>query len=131
MKKTNIWAYIGLINIILGAVFIILGAAAPGFEHKTFDYWIIVPLAIGFATQVLFFFVNWKLLPLLSAICYAGAFGLTFYHAAPIVMDIINQINFLDGNWTTVIIQSILISLICLIAVIIAFVYEPQKEERI
>ena len=131
MKKTNLWAYIGLINIVLGAAFSILGAAAPGFEHKTFDYRIIVPLALGMATQILLFFLNWKLLPLLSAFCYACAFGLTFYHAAPIMMDIINRINVLDGNWTTVIIQSILIVAICVIAVIIAFVYEPRKEQRV
>lgn len=128
MKKTNIWAYIGLINIVLGAAFIIWGAAAPGFEHKTFDYRIVIPLALGMVMQVLLFFTGWKITPLLASVCYAGAFGLTVYNAAPIVMDMINRINFLDGNWTTVRIQLALILLILAVSVIIAFVYIGKKE---
>ena len=131
MKKSNTWAYIGLINIVLGAAFIIWGAAAPGFEHKTFDYRIVIPLALGMAMQVVLLFSGWKIAPLLASVFYAAAFGLTVYHAAPIVMDMINRINFLDGNWTTVQIQLTLLVLILLISVIIAFAYPGKKEAEV
>ena len=128
MKKTNGWAHIGLINIVLGAAFIIWGVAAPGFEHKTFDYWIALPLALGMTCQILMIFLEWKWLPLLITICYATGLGLTVYHAAPIVMDMINHINFLDGNWTTVRAQLVLLGVMLVISVLISFLSGGRKE---
>ncbi len=94
-----------VIQIIFGAGSAIAALASlalcltnPAFAQKTMENSVIIALAVGIVTTVLCIIFKYQWLPLVPPICWGAALGLTIYHGAPVIMDKINGLNFLDGD---------------------------------
>lgn len=127
--KDTIKNNVGLLAVPLAAVMVVFGIVAPGFAHKTFDLWIAACVGVAILAQVAGLKLKSRFMPLVPVLFYAGALGLIAYHCAPIVMDMINNLNFLDGNWTTVKVQIVLGVLSCAAAVASCFMQGDGGEK--
>lgn len=125
----TLWFYLGLLAIPFALVTVITGAAAPGFAHKTFHAAIYVFLGLGIASQIASLFVDFRFWPLISAALYACGLAVVMYCGMPIVMDMINEINFMDGNWDSVVIYIVFTALACAAAAFTAF-FAQTKEAK-
>ena len=101
-KKKTFPAYFGCLAAILALVIVIVGPMTKGFADRTFATEIIVILMIGIIAELITFFTNSKLMPLVTAVIFAVGLGFIFMHAAPIVADHYNDLNFRNGDYRSV-----------------------------
>ena len=126
LKNKTVWFYVGASSVIFALTTIIWGLVQPGFARKTFDTLVIVFLALGIAAEIANTFLNFKFMPIIPVLFYAAGFGCVAYHGAPIIMDVINKINFLDGNGTAVIGYIVCTALACVLSTLSCF-FEQTK----
>lgn len=126
-----------VVQIIFGAGSAIAALAAlalcltnPAFAQKTMENNVIIALAAGIVTTVLCIVLKYQWLPLLPPICWGAALGLTIYHGAPVIMDKINGLNFLDGDPDMVITYLVLMALAALLSVVTSFVKGETASAR-
>lgn len=128
LKAKSIWYYIGLGAIPFALGVLIRGHIAPGFALETYSPVITVMLVLGIATQIAGFFFDYKFVSIVPVVFYAAALGLVAYYAAPVVMDMINKLNFQAGNWVTVKIQIAFMIVNCIFAVVPCFADASKKK---
>ncbi len=123
----SIGFYVGLSSVVFALATIIAGLIQPGFAQKSFDWLVILFLGLGIAAQIATIFLRTKFASLMPIPFYAIAIGIIAHHGAPIVMDLIHKINFLNGNGRAVIVYAVL-TLLCCIAAIIPCFTGTEKE---
>ena len=120
-KRKTIGYYFGLLSSIFLIILLVVGLSAPGFAHETFPLSITILIIISLISEVVIFFLDYDFLSLLPVAINSALIGLCFYYGMPIVMDMINKINFMDGNWDSVKIYLIMIVLACVLSIVPCF----------
>lgn len=128
MKKT-IWAYAGLLSIIMALVTLIIGASTKGLVMDTFSGAIIAMLILGIiATAANFAFDKIPFISIIPLIFYAIAFGLIFFGSVePLAYAAAGVDNDVGGNADLALVYMILTAITVLIPAITLF-FKQSKE---
>ncbi len=119
-----------MLSIPFAIVTIVSGIVAPGFAAKTFKTSIIIFLLLGILSKIATLVVDYKFAPCIPVLFFSIALALVAYYGAPIIMDMINKINFLNGDGSAVIVYIIFTSLACIASVVSCFAEHKKSEEK-
>jgi hypothetical protein len=125
--KKGFLDYVGLISVVAAIALAVVGYFTKGFANQTFDMNVIYLLGIGVLFALLAFATRLRLAPLLASIAFSLAYGLVFYDGAPIIADYFNDLNFMNGNSTYVVIYVILGGVCCLASILTCFSNKKLK----
>lgn len=104
----NIWFYVGALAAVLGVVLIIVGPAMSGFADRSFVPGIIVVLVFAVLAEIASMVFDFRFMPLLPAILFAVALGMIAYYGAPVIADHYNNLNWVNGDYTAVVVYCVL-----------------------
>lgn len=79
-------------------VFIIADGADRTFSFITFGL-----ILGGVACQALVVLLDWKVMPLLCAVCFGAALSYHLFLGLPTLSDVVNGVNYIGGNPTAVV----------------------------
>ncbi len=119
--KRSYLAYGNLIAALLCLVVAILGPITKGFAAHTFAPFALVLLIVAVLVSLASFFLDQSYLPLISALIVAFAFGIVIYYSLPIFADKFNNLNFQNGEFSAVLLYSILSGIALLFSIIPSF----------
>lgn len=128
-ENRTIWFYLSLSTILLNLIVLLFGLISPGFALKSFDVSVIIAIIVCIASVIASVFVPYRFMSVVCALTNGVVLALVAYWGSPIIADLINNINFLNGNSTTVIFQIVLSVIACAIAVVVSF-FDTNKEEQ-
>ena len=121
IKSKGLLYWVGFAAIVFAITYIICGPTMNGFAERSFQPVIIVFLVIGIVAQVAGLFVDYKFMPLIPVIFYGIAFGLTGYFGATIIGDFYNQLNWMNGDYPSVVVYLVLSGIACGLSCISCF----------
>lgn len=95
--------WIGLVASVLMLVgdvaFLITDGADRTFSFLTFGL-----ILAGVVCQALVVLLDWKVMPLLCAVCFGSALSYHLFLGLPTLSDVVNGVNYIGGNPTAVVV---------------------------
>lgn len=123
LRKPNISFYLQLLGAILAVVTLILGLDGGALsQNRNFGIEMIAVVALFFVTAIAPIVVRLKFWALVPAVCSFVAFGLAISGGAAVIVDKINNISFVGGNFTMVVTFLILLGISCILSIAACFV---------
>lgn len=119
--KRSYLAYGNLIAALLCLIVAILGPITKGFAAHTFAPMALILLIVAVLASIASFFLNQSYLPLISALIVSIAFGVVIYYSLPIFADKFNDLNFQNGEYSQVLLYSILSGIAVIFSIIPCF----------
>ncbi len=95
--------WIGLVASVLMLVgdvaFLITDSADRTFSYITFGL-----ILAGVVCEALVVFLDWKVMPLLCAVCFGAALSYHLFIGLPTLSDVVNGVHYIGGNPTAVVV---------------------------
>lgn len=131
LKNKGIGFYLEAVAAILAIVTLVLGVNGKALTNNAnIGIDVIIVVAIGVACAIAGFFVDFDFWTLLPAVCFFVAFGMIISGGAAVIVDKINNISFVGGDFTQVVTYLILLGVSSLLCIVACFFGRKRKTQE-
>lgn len=112
-----------LLMLVADVVFILTDGTDRTFSYITFGL-----ILAGVVCQIFVVSCDWKVMPLLCAVCFGSALSYHLFVGLPTISDVVNGVNFIGGNPTAVVVFGAIFAVGTLLTLCASFMNQRKPD---